>query len=93
MEWHREGFTISDDRSRVDIDTASELLAGTYWGHRRPRNVGEKLIPRSPCFSLYRNNTQTGFARVVTDGTVFSWLSDLVIVKIYRGQVFGAMDA
>ena len=89
MEFHKEEFTISDDRRRVDIDVVSGLLAGGYWGHRRPRDVVEKLIPRSLCFSLFRNDTQIGFARVVTDGTVFSWLSDFVITEAYRGMGLG----
>ncbi|HEU20464.1 MAG TPA: N-acetyltransferase [Deltaproteobacteria bacterium] len=89
MEWHKEEFTISDDRHRVDINVVSKLLAETPWGHRRPREVVEKLIPRSLCFSLFRNGSQIGFARVVTDGTVFSWLSDLVIADAYRGMGLG----
>jgi GNAT superfamily N-acetyltransferase len=89
MEWYRDDFTISDDRRRVDIDVVSNLLARSYWGHKRPRNVVEELIQDSLCFSLFRNGEQIGFGRVVTDYTVFSWLSDLIITEAYRGLGLG----
>jgi GNAT superfamily N-acetyltransferase len=41
------------------------------------------------CFSLLRRQEQIGFARVVTDYTVFSWLSDVVIKDGYRGRGLG----
>jgi GNAT superfamily N-acetyltransferase len=89
MEWHRDEFVISDDPKRVNVNVVAGLLAKTYWGHKRSRTVLEKLIPKSFCFSLLRNGEQIGFARVVTDFTVFSWLSDLVIDDKYRGKGLG----
>lgn len=89
MEWRRDEFIISDDPRRVNIDVVAGLLAKTYWGHKRTRQVVEKLIPNSFCFCLLRKEKQIGFARVVTDFTVFSWLSDLVIDDNYRGRGLG----
>jgi GNAT superfamily N-acetyltransferase len=89
MEWYRNDFTISDDRNRVDIDVVSNLLSRSYWGHKRRREVVEKLIQNSLCFSLFRNGEQIGFGRIVTDYAVFSWLSDLVITEAYRGIGLG----
>ncbi len=89
MEWHRDEFVISDDRSRVQVEVVADLLARTFWGHRRPREVVEKLIHTSMCFSLLRHREQIGFARVVTDYAVFSWLSDVVIKDGYRGRGLG----
>jgi GNAT superfamily N-acetyltransferase len=89
MEWHRDEFVISDDPKRVNVEVVAGLLSQTYWGHKRSRPVVEKLIPKSFCFSLLRNGEQIGFARVVSDFTVFSWLSDLVIEDEYRGKGLG----
>jgi GNAT superfamily N-acetyltransferase len=89
MEWHREEFVVTDDRKKVQIDIVAGLLAKTYWGHKRPREVVEKLVPNSLCFSLFRNEEQIGFARVVSDYAVFSWLSDLVINDHSRGKGLG----
>jgi GNAT superfamily N-acetyltransferase len=89
VEWRQNEFTITDERAEVKIDTVAHLLAGTHWGYRRPRQVVEKLVENSLCFSLFRNTEQVGFARVVTDHTVFSWLSDLVIAPELRGRGLG----
>lgn len=89
MEWHRDEFMITDDPKRVNPEIVAGLLARTYWGQKRPRHVVEKLIPKSYCFSLLRNEEPIGFARVVSDFTVFSWLSDLVIEERYRGKGLG----
>jgi GNAT superfamily N-acetyltransferase len=80
---------ISDDLSRVQVEVVADFLAKTFWGHRRPREVVEKLIQTSMCFSLFRRQEQIGFARVVTDYAVFSWLSDVVIKDGYRGRGLG----
>ncbi len=89
MEWKREEFRVVDDPAEINIEVVSRLLAETYWGHRRPRAIIEKLIQNSLCFSLFSNHEQVGFARVATDYTVFSWLSDLVIADAYRNQGLG----
>jgi len=89
MEWKREAYRIVDDPSAVNVDIVSRLLAKTYWGSRRPRAVVEKLVKNSLCFSLFTGDAQIGFARVATDYTVFSWLSDLVIADEYRNQGLG----
>jgi GNAT superfamily N-acetyltransferase len=89
VEWARDEFVISDDRSRVQVEGVADLLAKTFWGHRRPREVVEKLIQTSMCFSLFHQLEQIGFARVVTDSAVFSWLSDVVIKDSYRGKDLG----
>lgn len=89
MEWERECFRIFDDRTRINVKIVSHLLAETYWGHRRPQSIIEKLIENSLCFSLFSPYDQIGFARVVTDYAVFSWLSDLVIAPAYRNRGLG----
>lgn len=89
MEWKRECYRIVDGSAAVNVDVVSHLLAETYWGSRRPREVVEKLIGNSLCFSLYNGDEQIGFARVASDYTVFSWLSDLVIADEHRNQGLG----
>jgi GNAT superfamily N-acetyltransferase len=89
MEWKREQFRIVDDSTEINVDIVSHLLAGTYWGNRRPRAIIEKLIQNSLCFSLFSGQEQIGFARVATDYAVFSWLSGIVIADEYRNQGLG----
>lgn len=89
MEWRRGNFRIVDDPDRMDLSVVARLLAGTYWGHRRPAAIIEKLVDNSLCFALLSDDEQIGFARVATDYTVFSWLSDLVIADEYRNRGLG----
>ena len=89
MEWKRGQYRIVDNRAEINVNVVSSLLSETYWGHRRPRSIIEKLIQNSLCFSLFSEHEQIGFARVATDYTFFSWLSDLVIADAYRNQGLG----
>ena len=89
MEWIKDDFLITDDIQKVDLDITFQLLRETYWGHRRSRDVVNKLVKCSLCFSLLHENAQIGFARAVGDYTVFSWLSDIVIHPEHRGKGLG----
>jgi len=60
MEWTQDTFTISDQRAKVDLDIVAGLLHETYWGKSRPKNVVEKLIKSSLCFSLYNRKKEIG---------------------------------
>ena len=89
MLWERSGFLLTDDPSRLDLERSYSLLNATYWGVRRPREVVERMIEHSLCFCLLREGIQVGFARAVTDYTVFSWIADLVIDPPHRGLSLG----
>ena len=89
MDWAQGKYTLTDDRARVDVVRTHALLANTYWGVRRPFEILSKMIEHSLPVVLLHENTQVGFARVVTDYTVFSWVADLVIEEAHRGQGFG----
>ncbi len=89
MQWRRDDLMISDDRSLVDAALVAEWLAQTHWGYRRAPAVVNRLIENSLCFSLLEGDQYIGFARVVTDRTVFSWLSDLIVCTEFRGRGLG----
>lgn len=89
MEWIRDSYRIVDGAAAVNVDVVSRLLGETHWASRRPRPVVEKLIEHSLCFSLLCADEQIGFARVASDYTVFSWLSDLVVADEYRNRGLG----
>ena len=89
MEWIKNDFLITDDFHKVNLDITFQLLRKTYWGHRRSRDVVNKMLRHSLCFSLLHNNSQIGFARAVSDNTVFSWIDDFVIHPEHRGKGLG----
>ncbi len=91
-EWHRDGFIISTDKSKLDIDIIYGFLsASSYWAAERPRDVVERSIANSLTFGVYRGEyaEQVGFARVVTDYATFGWLADVFILSEYRGMKLG----
>jgi GNAT superfamily N-acetyltransferase len=89
MQWERSGFRLTDEPGYIDAERTFALLSATYWGVRRPREVVAGMLEHSLCFGLFRDDVQVGFARAVTDYTVFSWIADLVIDPPCRGLGLG----
>jgi len=85
--WEREGYVISTDRSRLNIDLIHDFLSKTsYWAIDRARDVVERSIDNSLSFGVYKGNDQVGFARVVTDYATFAWIADVFVLPEHRGQ-------
>ena len=89
MEWQKDDYLITDEVSKVQLDTVHRLLAATYWGGRRPKEIVERMVAGSICFSLYHGSTQIGFGRAVTDSTTFTWVADIVVEPEFRGAGLG----
>lgn len=91
MEWQREdGLTISDDRSRLDLDRICGWLAESYWAGDRERSVIERSMQNSMPFGVYTaDGVQIGLARAITDGASFAWLADVVVDDAWRGRGVG----
>ncbi|MBC2603825.1 GNAT family N-acetyltransferase [Puniceicoccus vermicola] len=89
MNWTKENFTVSTDKSRLDIDVIQGFLRTSYWGASRTRNEIEKAIKNSVCFGLYHLDRQIGFARLVTDEVVISWLGDVFVIPEFQKKGLG----
>lgn len=89
MEWRKDSYTVSDERSRLDRNAVFELLSQTYWAANRSRGQIGRAIDNSVCVGLYEGERQIGFARAVTDYATFSWLCDVVVHPGCRGRGLG----
>lgn len=89
MEWKKDKFIISDDNTKLDIDSICDFLSRAYWADTRPRDVIEKSIQHSMNFGLYDGEKQIGFMRVVTDRAVFAYLCDVFVHENYRRHALG----
>lgn len=89
MEWENGDFVISTNHDLINLDIVTEMLSSTYWASNRNKATIEKSISNSLSFGLYYSDKQIGFARVVTDKAVFSWVLDVVIDENYRGKGLG----
>lgn len=89
-EYHRDGFEISTDSNRLDLEVVHDFLSrSSYWAQGRPYSVVQKSVENSLCFGVYRDPHQVGFARVVTDYATFAWLCDVFILEAHRGLGLG----
>lgn len=87
FESQRDGFTISTDRSRLDVAMIHDYLANrSYWATGIPLVIVEKSLEHSLCFGVYEAGKQVGFARVVSDYATFAYLADVFILENYRGR-------
>lgn len=90
METKREKYTINTDPEKLQINMIHRYLTEeAYWTTGRTLEMTEKTIKTSLCFGVYDQDTQIGFARVVTDYTIFAYLCDVFILEAYQGQGLG----
>ena len=90
MDAQSDGYEISSDPSRLDIDVIWGFLRTAYWSPGVERDVVERSIEGSTVFGLYTpDGAQAGFARLVTDGATFAWLGDLFVLEEHRGKGLG----
>ncbi len=86
----RDGFEISTDHARLDLDLVCGFLGASYWAEGIPREKLEASFRNARTFGVYREEgPKVGFARVVTDGVRFAYLSDLFILESVRGRGLG----
>ena len=89
-EWHQGEYTISTDRSRLNLPLIHDFLCNTaYWATGRKIELVRRSIENSLSFGVFKDGEQIGFARVVTDYATFAWMADVFILDQHRGQGLG----
>ena len=86
-----EGFELDDDRGRIDLAAVHRYLAEeSYWARGRPREVVERLVREAErVVGLYRDGSQVGFTRTVSDGVAIAYLADVYVLAEARGRGLG----
>lgn len=85
-----DGYELDDDRGRVDVDAVHAFITTSYWAAGRPRETMERLVREATrVVGLYRDGTQLGFCRVVSDGEKFAFLADVYVLPEHRGRGLG----
>ncbi|HWI85728.1 MAG TPA: GNAT family N-acetyltransferase [Sphingomonas sp.] len=80
---------LSDDNALLDVPRIHGWLASSYWSPGIARDVVERAIAGSHCLGAYRDGTQIGFARMITDHATFAWLADVWVDETVRGRGLG----
>ena len=86
MDFIKNGFTISTEKEKLDIDVIHSFLNRTYWAEGISKEIIRRSIEGSLCFGVFENDKQVGFARMITDKATFAYLADVFIIEEYRGR-------
>ena len=87
IETHRNNYTISTDKDKLDIESIHKFLAKeTDWAKGIPINTLKTSIENSLNFGLYYKDQQIGFARIISDYSTIAYLGDVYILKEHRGK-------
>ena len=89
VTWNRaDGYSLSTDRDRIDLDLIGRFLAEeAYWSNGLPRPLLERALAGSLPMGLFApTGEMVGFARLVTDYTVFAYLRDVFVLPAHRGR-------
>lgn len=82
----KEGFQISTDKEKLQLDVIHNFLKSSYWAKGVPFEIVERAVKNSFGVGVYYKNIQIGFARLVTDYAVMAHLADVFILEEYRGK-------
>ncbi|GAA5264459.1 hypothetical protein ACOSOMT5_P0882 [Acidiphilium sp. MT5] len=85
-----DGYSISDDRGRLDMGFIQASLASTYWAADRPAALTERSWAHCLGFGLYdRAGQPVGFGRVLTDYALRAHIGDVFLHPAQRGLGLG----
>jgi hypothetical protein len=86
QSYEKQGFTISTNPSKLDVEAIHGYLSRAYWSEGIPRHIVQKSLSNSLCFGLFDGRNQIGLARVVTDSATYAYLCDVYVLEEYRGK-------
>lgn len=86
---HKNGYELSDDKSKLDHDFIHYELSRSYWSEEIPRSLTEKAAAHSLCIGVYKDGVQVAYARVVSDFATFGYLCDVLVAESHRGAGLG----
>jgi GNAT superfamily N-acetyltransferase len=91
--WTYGTYELDDDPSRVDVDAVWAFLStDAYWGKSRTRADFEaQLATAWRVVGIYQAATGrlAGFARAISDGVAYAYLSDVFVTSEARGKGLG----
>nr|MBD3620850.1 GNAT family N-acetyltransferase [Sunxiuqinia sp.] len=80
-------FFITTDKTKLDVVAIHDFLSKhSGWSDDIPFDRVKLSIENSLNFGLFHQNTQIGFARVISDFSTIAYLGDIYILANYRGQ-------
>ncbi|HMN06351.1 MAG TPA: GNAT family N-acetyltransferase [Flavobacteriales bacterium] len=81
---------FTSDPAELDTAFIHRFITGSYWARGRSMADMERCIAHSLNFGMFLGPEPIGYARMVTDHTVFGYLMDVFIDPGHRGRGHGA---
>lgn len=88
-EWHMNDYMISTDPEKLDVQAVHQYLTRSTWAKGIDLETVVASIGNSLNFGIYHNDSQTGFARLITDYATFAYLCDVYVLEQYQGEGLG----
>ena len=84
---YKNSYCISTDKTKLNINAIHQFLSTkAYWCLNIPKPTVQAAINNSLCFGVYHNQTQVGFARIISDFATIAYLGDVYILEEHRGK-------
>lgn len=86
-ELQHDGYLISDEPARLDVDAVHAYLGRSYWAEDIPREIVDRALANSLCVGIYApSGEQVGLVRLVTDYATFAYVCDVYVLETHRGR-------
>lgn len=81
------GYTITTEQKNMQVDRIHHWLSTkSHWAINIPYETVKTFVENSFCAGVFINDVQIGFARFITDYSVFAYLADVYIEEEHRGK-------
>ena len=85
--YERPPYFIYTDPAKANVGAIHQYLSrDSYWAENISLETVRRSLQNSLCFSVYANEKQIGFARIITDKATFAYLCDVYILEEFRGN-------
>lgn len=88
-EWRMNDFLISTDNAKLNIQAVHQYLTRSTWAKGIDLETVTASVANSLNFGIYHNESQAGFARLITDYATFAYLCDVYVLEEYQGDGLG----
>ncbi|WP_272661170.1 GNAT family N-acetyltransferase [Providencia sp. PROV089] len=89
LEWRKHDYLVSTDREKLDVQNIHRYLTRSTWAKGIDLTTVCASIENSLNFGVYYNETQIGFARLITDYATFAYLCDVYVLEEFQGEGLG----
>ena len=88
--WKKGDYTCSTDKTKLQIEIIHHFLSEmSYWAKGRTIEKIKISIENSVCFGIYKKDKLVGFARVISDFTIYGYILDVFVLEDERGNGLG----